>query len=112
MRSKKEESVIGPPYDVQGRLGAALPSQQKYAEAEPLLVQGYAGLKKALAGQDSSAATTLLVEAIDRLVQVYEGMEKPAEVKKWQAEREIHAGSRSRLRRKLILQRKHCPRDL
>jgi hypothetical protein len=67
-------------------LGRALLGQQKYAEAEPLLVQGYEGLKQrhdAIPPQYRNRPTL----ALDSLVQLYEAWGKPDEAAKWHAER-------------------------
>jgi hypothetical protein len=66
-------------------LGAALASQKKYVEAEPLLVQGYDRMKtrEAAIPQPSKYNRT---QALERLVQLYEAMGKQAEAAKWRAE--------------------------
>jgi hypothetical protein len=59
--------------------------QKKYAEAEPLLLKGYEGLKahaKAIPPQ----ANPRIPEALDRLIALYTATSRPDEVKKWQAE--------------------------
>ncbi|MBX9626513.1 MAG: tetratricopeptide repeat protein, partial [Gemmataceae bacterium] len=69
-------------------LGGALLRQGKPAEAEPLLVAGYDGL---LADRRNipplPQARVNLPEAADRLVELYEKLNKPDEAKKWRAER-------------------------
>jgi WD40 repeat protein len=73
-------------FDVQSMLGASLMGQKKYAEAEPLLRKGYEGLKereKSLEPRDAPR----VVEALDRLIELYTALNKPDEAKKWQAER-------------------------
>ena len=70
-------------FDVQSMLGDALLGQKKYGEAEPLLLKGYEGLKQReekLSPQNKFR----LIEALDRIIELYTAMEKPAEVKKWQ----------------------------
>ncbi len=67
-------------------LGEVLLRQQKYAEAEPLLLKGYEGMKqreKTIPPQ----ASTRIPNALDQLVAIYTATNKPDEVKKWQAER-------------------------
>ena len=59
----------------------------RFAEAEPLLVQGYEGLKtreKTIPPQ----GVKLIPQALDRLIDFYTETGKPDEVKKWQADRE------------------------
>jgi hypothetical protein len=68
------------------QLGGALLGQRKYAEAEPLLLAGYAGLKereKALPPPDKER----LPQAADWLVELYTAAGKPDEAAKWRAER-------------------------
>jgi hypothetical protein len=67
-------------------LGEALRGQKKYAEAEPLLREGYAGMERREAAIDP-ASKIRLADAADRLIQLYLQMNKPDQVKKWQAER-------------------------
>jgi tetratricopeptide (TPR) repeat protein len=73
-------------FDAQSLLGGSLLGQKKYADAEPLLLKGYEGLKpweKALEPRDAPHIT----EALDRLIELYTATNKPDEAKKWQAER-------------------------
>ena len=71
---------------MQGQLGGALLAQTKYAEAEPLLLAGYAGLKER--EQSIPAPRRVrLAEAADRLIELYTASGKPDERAKWQAER-------------------------
>jgi hypothetical protein len=66
-------------------LGEALLGQKKYAEAEPLLLSGYDGLKqreKTIPPQ----AKVRLIEALQRLVKLYEAPDKPDEATKWREE--------------------------
>src|SRR5262249_48743642 len=57
-------------------LGGALLGQKKYADAEPLLVQGYEGMKQR-EGRMSAWARIRLAEAAERLVQLYEATNQP-----------------------------------
>jgi tetratricopeptide (TPR) repeat protein len=68
-------------------LGAALLGQKKYADAEPLLVRGYQGMKARQAKGPSEGKARLL-EALGRLVQLYDAWEKKAEAAKWRKELE------------------------
>jgi eukaryotic-like serine/threonine-protein kinase len=73
-------------FNTQSLLGGALLGQKKYAEAEPLLVKGYQGMKareKTIPPQ----ANTRIPEALDRFIELYTATNKPEEVKKWRAER-------------------------
>ena len=63
-------------------LGGSLLAQRKYAEAEPLLCQGYEGMKQ----RETTippASTLRLIEALERLVQLYDGWGKKPEADKW-----------------------------
>jgi eukaryotic-like serine/threonine-protein kinase len=75
-----------PTFNTHVRLGGALLGQKKYAEAEPLLLKGYEGLKAREKSIPSQAAN-LIPEALDRLIELYTATNKPEEVKKYQAER-------------------------
>ncbi len=57
-------------------LGEALLGQQRYAEAEPLLLQGYEGMKPREAPWPA-AGKTRLAEAAERLVRLYEATGQP-----------------------------------
>jgi tetratricopeptide (TPR) repeat protein len=73
-------------FDAQALLGGSLLGQKKYADAEPLLLKGYEGLQpweKALEPRDAPR----VVEALDRLIDLYAAMNKSDEAKKWREER-------------------------
>ena len=65
-------------------LGGTLLGQKKYAEAEPLLLAGYQGMKTREA-TIPAVEKIGLTEAVERLVQLYVAWDKPAEVAKWRA---------------------------
>jgi tetratricopeptide (TPR) repeat protein len=68
-------------------LGAALLGQGKYADAEPLLVQGYQGLKEraqAIPPRDQGR----VAEAVGRLVALYDAWGKKDEAARWRKERD------------------------
>jgi hypothetical protein len=73
-------------FNTQSMLGASLLGQKKYAEAEPLLLKGYEGMKAREKTIPPQGATRI-PEAIDRLIELYTATNKPDEVKKWKAER-------------------------
>jgi eukaryotic-like serine/threonine-protein kinase len=81
-------------FSTQSLLGAALLGQKKYAEAEPLLVQGYEGMKQRV-GKMRLHDRVRLTEALERLVQMYEATEQQEQADKWRQERE-----RSKLKEK------------
>jgi tetratricopeptide (TPR) repeat protein len=74
-------------------LGEALLGQKKYAEAEPLLVKGYEGMKQALravsaqeprSGDASSFAVSIrIAEALERLIQHYDNTDQAEEAAKY-----------------------------
>jgi hypothetical protein len=65
-------------------LGAALGGLAKHAEAEPLLVSGYEGLKERWATIPEPQRNKRLTEAIHRLVDLYTAWKKPDEAAGWQ----------------------------
>ncbi len=73
-------------FNTQSMLGETLLGQKKYAEAEPLLIQGYEGMK-ARETSIPTFASTGLPEAIERLILLYTETDQPDELKKWQDER-------------------------
>jgi hypothetical protein len=75
-------------FNTQLVLGGALLGQKKHAEAEPLLIKGYEGMKAREKTISKTGGGELCIpEALDRLIELYTAINKPAEVKKWQAER-------------------------
>jgi tetratricopeptide (TPR) repeat protein len=72
----------------QSLLGWALADQQRYADAEPLLRESYLGMKNFATqhkGQ-GSLPRGRQVDAVKRLVQVYEAWGKPEEAVRWRKE--------------------------
>jgi serine/threonine protein kinase/tetratricopeptide (TPR) repeat protein len=69
-------------FNARSMLGGALLGQKKCAEAEPLLLSGYEGLKQR---QDTIPAdgTVRLKEALQRLVQLYEATGRPDQAAEW-----------------------------
>ena len=72
-------------FNAKSMLGGALLGQKQYAEAEPLLLKGYAGMKKR---EETILATgkIRLTQALQRLVQLYEATGDNEEAAKWKAE--------------------------
>jgi serine/threonine protein kinase len=68
-------------------LGWNLVKQEKFADAEPLLLQGYQGMKKREMGASPLERATLAI-ARERLVQFYEAWDKPDEAATWRRELE------------------------
>jgi tetratricopeptide (TPR) repeat protein len=83
-RSGSEEA-----FRAQRLVGASLIGQNRYAEAEPLLVQGYAGMRKwwEVRGKRLTPYRTRhQIEALQWLVQLYDGWGQPEEADKWRQE--------------------------
>ena len=86
--SEKKQPDAWTTFNTQSMLGGALLGQKKSADAEPLLVKGYEGMKqreKTIPNVPQTA--TRLPDALDRLIELYTATNKPDEAKKWQAER-------------------------
>jgi hypothetical protein len=66
-------------------LGVRLPGQKKYADAEPLLKEGYEGMKHRKKTMPADA-TRHLAEALTRLVQFYDATGNAAEADRWRKE--------------------------
>jgi len=73
-------------FDATAALGASLLGQKKFAEAEPVLLKGYAGLRQYEERIPSYSRQTRLTEALDALVRLYEETNKPNEATKWRQE--------------------------
>jgi hypothetical protein len=69
-------------FSTRSRLGGALSEERKYAEAEPLLLSGYEGMKQReskISPQDKPR----IKEALERLAQLYENTSRPTEAAEW-----------------------------
>jgi hypothetical protein len=69
-------------YYAMTQLGVALVEQKKYAEAEPMLVDGYRGLKEREAKM-SVPARKVLAAAAARIVALYEAWGRPDRAADW-----------------------------
>jgi tetratricopeptide (TPR) repeat protein len=69
-------------FDARSLLGATLLGQKKYAEAEPLLLSGYNGMKER-EERIPAGEKRRLKEALRHLVELYEATGKPEEAAKW-----------------------------
>jgi hypothetical protein len=74
-------------FNTQSMLGGALLGQKKYAEAEPLLLKGYQGMKER-AAKIPPAGVVRLTEAVQRLAELYEATSNKDEAAKWRKELE------------------------
>jgi tetratricopeptide (TPR) repeat protein/tRNA A-37 threonylcarbamoyl transferase component Bud32 len=72
-------------FNARSMLGEALSGQKKYAEAEPLLLAGYEGLKRR-AKSVPPEGSFLFDEALERLVRHHEALGKEQEAAKWRRE--------------------------
>jgi len=71
------------PFEIQSKLGEALLGQEKWKEAEPMLLEGFQGMKDR---EDMIYwnSKNSLEKAAKRLVTLYKGMNNEAEAAKWQ----------------------------
>jgi non-specific serine/threonine protein kinase/serine/threonine-protein kinase len=70
-------------FNTMSLLGAALAGHNKHAEAEPLLLKGYQGMKVRLKSMPPESKVRL-PESAHRLVELYRAMKKDDEARKWQ----------------------------
>jgi hypothetical protein len=75
-------------FNARSLLGGALAGQKKYADARPLLEQGFAGLKARAEQIPEPYRAPRLGEAADRLVRLCEAQGKPEEAANWRKEAE------------------------
>jgi hypothetical protein len=71
-------------YHTMSQLGAALARQTKYAEAEPLLLQGYEGLK-AREAKIPASRKDALAEAAARIVPFYKAWGQNDKAAEWRS---------------------------
>jgi tetratricopeptide (TPR) repeat protein len=80
-------------------LGAALLGQKNYAEAEPLLLAGYEGLRSHADALPEGVRAGRLTEALQRLVTLYEATDRKDEAARWQKELDVararHGGTKN-----------------
>jgi hypothetical protein len=79
------------------RLGEALAGQKKYADAEPLLLGGYGGLKRRETDIPLSRRV-LLTQALERLVELYTAWKKVDEADNWRKRLDVHKQKESGVR--------------
>jgi tetratricopeptide (TPR) repeat protein len=84
---EKKEPEDWRTFDTKSMLGGALLGQKKYADAEPLLLAGYEGMKHRVT-QIPPRGKLRFREAAERLVQLYEVLDKKDEAAKWKKELE------------------------
>jgi hypothetical protein len=71
-------------FNTRSTLGGSLAGQKRYAEAEPLIVSGYEGLK-AREARIPPPGKPRLREAAERVVKLYEAWGKPDKAAEWRA---------------------------
>ena len=81
--AEKKQPDAWTTFDAKSMLGAALLGQKDYAGAEPLLLAGYQGMKQREA-KIPVARELHLVQALERLVQLYEAMGNKDKAREWQ----------------------------
>jgi serine/threonine protein kinase/tetratricopeptide (TPR) repeat protein len=80
-------------FNTRSMLGAALAGQTKYPEAEPLLRSGYEGLKSRNANIPATQRFRV-TDALERLVQLYDGLDRKEEAARWRRELEAARASK------------------
>jgi len=73
-------------FDLESILGAAIAGQGKFEEAEPLLLQAYAGLNERRESIPAGA-TSSLESASERIETMYESWNRPAKAAEWKEKR-------------------------
>jgi hypothetical protein len=92
IRAKREPDAWTT-FSAQALLGASLLGQKKYAAAEPLLLQGYEGMKQREA-KIPAAGKARLTEALERLVRLYEATGQKDKIDEWRKELEASQATR------------------
>ena len=70
-------------FNTRSMLGGALVGQKKYAEAEPLLLQGYEGMKQREAAIPPEVRRIRLIEALGRNVLLYDAWGRKDKAEAW-----------------------------
>ncbi len=96
---EKTEPTAWTTFNTKSLLGGALLGEQQYAEAEPLLLAGYEGMKKQV-DKIPALGRMCPIEALERLVQIYEATNKPDEAAKWRKELEVRKEAEQRPEKK------------
>jgi tetratricopeptide (TPR) repeat protein len=78
-------------FNTRSMLGGALLGQKKYAEAEPLLLSGYEGMKQR-EDKIPQEGKPRLRETLERLVQLHEATDRPDQAAKWKRKLELFSG--------------------
>jgi tetratricopeptide (TPR) repeat protein len=86
IREKKEPEAWST-FNAESMLGGVLLGQKRFAEAEPLLIDGYRGMKSREAAIPPQGRPRMS-ESIERIVQLYEATGNATEAAKWRPELE------------------------
>jgi tetratricopeptide (TPR) repeat protein len=89
---EKTQPDVWNTFNTKSLLGGAFLGQSKFADAEPLLIAGYEGMKqreKTIPLQ----AQVRLTEALERLVLLYEATSKPDDAARWRKELEARTAA-------------------
>ena len=78
-------------FSTQAALGISLLGQKQYAEAEPLLVAGYEGMKER-EDKIPAGARNALPDTLKRLVQLYDAWGQPDKAAQWRKELDAREG--------------------
>jgi serine/threonine protein kinase/tetratricopeptide (TPR) repeat protein len=81
----QKEPDVWTTFSTKSALGGCLVHQGRHAEAEPLLVDGYEGLKQCELQIPAPVRNARIIEALERLVRLYDAWGKPADAEKWRA---------------------------
>lgn len=81
---QREQPAEWRTHNTKALLGEALLGQARYAEAEPLLLEGRAGILE-LQDKAPKGLENRVAETARKLAELYRGWEKPDEAAKWQA---------------------------
>ncbi len=76
-------------FNSESMLGEAFMAQQKYTVAEPLLLSGSEGLMRTKDSIPPEIRSIRLTESFDRLIQIYNALNKPDSVKIWMDHRAV-----------------------
>jgi hypothetical protein len=80
---EREQPDAWTTFNTQSLLGGALLGQARYADAEPLLLRGYEGMRQ-LQSTIPPQGQVRLTEALERLVQLYQATGEKAKAADWQ----------------------------
>jgi tetratricopeptide (TPR) repeat protein len=84
----KAQPDVWTTFSAKALLGEALLGQKKYADAEPMLLAGYEGMRQREKTIPPEGKVRL-PEAIERLVQLYEALDKKDDAAKWNKELDV-----------------------